>query len=108
MSPFPRKLTNQYSTKSMELPVCSDEEQLHEEEQKSHEEKFRETENIKAYVAGQAQISYLINLGSDKFGRQEHAECLKLRKESKCLVKALGGIEKVHILLPDGWEIAHC
>ena len=83
MSPFQRKLSNQYSaefgvTKRMELPVCSDEEQLHEEEQKSNEQKFREAENIKAYVAGQARISYLANLGSDKMGRQEHAEVLKL------------------------------
>ena len=52
-------------------------------------------------------MSYLINLGSDKIGRQEHAEVLKLRKENKHLVKALGGFEKVQILLPDGWEIAH-
>ena len=63
MSPFPRKLSNQYSaefgvTKRMELPVFSDEEQLHEEEQKSHEEKFRETENIKAYVADGWEIAH--------------------------------------------------
>ena len=78
----------------MELPVCSEEEQLHEEEQKSNEEKFREAENIKAYVAGQAWLSYLANLGSDKSGRQEYADILKLQKENKRLVKALGGFEK--------------
>ena len=63
MSPFQWKSSNQYSAefgviKRMELPVCSEEEQLHEEEQKSNEEKFRETENIKAYVADGWEIAH--------------------------------------------------
>ena len=45
----------------MELPVCSEEEQLHEEEQKSNEEKFREAENIKSYERCHDRINELLS-----------------------------------------------
>ena len=87
MSPFTWKLSNQYSTKRIELPVCSDEEQLQKEEQKSLDAYVRQ------YESCHDRMNELINMPS--LDSHQISELEQVKKLLEFLIKKLGGLENI-------------